>query len=561
MSRRKRNEEDRVRVDEDGDFILTLVTNSVGRSALDVAEDPDCTQEEVQTIVQEERAALSKLFGYRYSWSILKATRKGKLTALRRLLETGADIQPKPQLYEREDSPVRVASKRGNYEMVKYLLEAYQPLITQAAYTPESLEAAVERGDQAEVTRLVEAQTFLKRYREHKNRALRDASGNGRLALVQLLVSHGAETEPLHEDHRPYVRPSALELAAKNGHIEMVQYLLNQGVIGHNETNGSYTTGLKYASQSGYLDVVELLLKAGADLNVDNAIHAAAFGGHLKILNPLLEAGAGVDTSNEYENSYREGHLTALQEATRGGHLEVSERLLQVGADVNALTRERGYTALQGAAKSGSVELVQRLLAAGAYVNAPAEDYARTALQAAAEIGSLEIVNILLAAGANIETFVPGTCNSRTLAVRLAVEKGHLTVAERLLEEIVNTEYEPSPHLLKVTLGSAASGGNEQLVRQLIEIGAPLTANDQNQPLVNDIAGRGYTAIMALLLDAEAAMDSKNSYHTSLQRAVMGDHLDTVRLLLDRGADVNAAPNRLKPPLPYTWLAEKEILR
>jgi ankyrin repeat protein len=58
---------------------------------------------------------------------------------------------------------------------------------------------------------------------------------------------------------------------------------------------------LKHAAGCGFNEIVEDLLKAGADLNSDNALHAAAFGGHLAVVSRLLEAGVRVDVSNEHE--------------------------------------------------------------------------------------------------------------------------------------------------------------------------------------------------------------------------------------------------------------------
>jgi ParB-like chromosome segregation protein Spo0J len=53
--------------DEDGHRRLALVTNQSGRSALDLAEDAECTQEELQAGVEEERTTLSSYHGYRYN--------------------------------------------------------------------------------------------------------------------------------------------------------------------------------------------------------------------------------------------------------------------------------------------------------------------------------------------------------------------------------------------------------------------------------------------------------------------------------------------------------------
>jgi ankyrin repeat protein len=401
---------------------------------------------------------------------------------LRRLIEAGADLHPEPSLLDRGNSALKQAARKRHHEMVLYLLDLEKAEILQMAFTFKALKVAVRNSQQEEVARLLKAQEFLKQSRENKNQALHQAAGNGDLALVQTLLSSGAASNVEGSD---YPNTTALELAAKNGHATMIRYLLDKGADVKSHSSGP--SALKHAAGCGFLEIIEDLLRAGADPNADNALHAAAFGGHLNIVNQLLEAGVGVDVSNEYENPYRVGHHTALQEAARGGRLSVVERLLELGADVNAPSRDEGFTALQGAAKSGSVDVVQRLLAAGADVNAPAEDWQRTALQAAAEIGSLDIVNILLAAGSTLEMSA-SMFGSETSAIKLAIEQGHTDVAERLLDEISNEESEQlnkiSLESLTVVLHAAAFEGHERLVQRLLEVGAPTTELDNHRLLV-----------------------------------------------------------------------------
>ncbi|KAK5109714.1 hypothetical protein LTR85_002283 [Meristemomyces frigidus] len=94
---------------------------------------------------------------------------------------------------------------------------------------------------------------------------------------------------------------------------------------------------LSVATKHGSLELVQLLLQNGADVNAPPA-----------------------------EKYWR----TALQAASEKGHFELVHLLLQNGADVNAPpTRDTGRTALQAAPGQGNIELVRLLFSFGARVD------------------------------------------------------------------------------------------------------------------------------------------------------------------------------------------------
>ena len=106
--------------------------------------------------------------------------------------------------------------------------------------------------------------------------------------------------------------------------------------------------------------MVEMLVKQGADVNVQGGSHgtalpAASFGGHEKVVKMLVKQGADVNvqggsTAGSVIRRRREGgraagadvnaedgkYGTALQAASFGGHEKVVELLVKQGADVNA---------------------------------------------------------------------------------------------------------------------------------------------------------------------------------------------------------------------------------
>jgi ankyrin repeat protein len=78
---------------------------------------------------------------------------------------------------------------------------------------------------------------------------------------------------------------------------------------------------------------VRLLLDRGAEVNArshlnDTALHLAAGQGHAAVVQVLLEAGASVNVAP--------GHTSALHLAVTGGHVEVVRLLVAAGAEAAA---------------------------------------------------------------------------------------------------------------------------------------------------------------------------------------------------------------------------------
>ena len=128
-----------------------------------------------------------------------------------------------------------------------------------------------------------------------------------------------------------------------------------------------------HAAQQGHLEVVRLLIEAGADMNAkdaqyheDTALLVAARGGHLEVVRLLVEAGADMNAANARG-------ATALLVAAQQGHLEVVRLLIEAGADVNVANAD-GETALLDQAARGHLEEVRLLLKAGADMNAKDAD-------------------------------------------------------------------------------------------------------------------------------------------------------------------------------------------
>lgn len=120
---------------------------------------------------------------------------------------------------------------------------------------------------------------------------------------------------------------------------------------------------LRWAATFGFVNLVEALVRLGADLeskdeNGHSAFHLAAKDepdGAGKVLNFLAKVKPGL-----VEDKDKDG-LTALHLAALNGHLEALKALVLSDANVFAVTKN-GWTALHQAARTGRCSIIQLLL-------------------------------------------------------------------------------------------------------------------------------------------------------------------------------------------------------
>ncbi len=151
-------------------------------------------------------------------------------------------------------------------------------------------------------------------------RALQEGSLNGDIAMVNSLISEGANVNAIDPEGR-----TALMYASFNGHTEIVQKLIDNGAIVSIRDAGA-RTALLYASTGPFPETVKLLLENQADPNIIDAdehftpiMHAAAEG-QLEVVKILLEYGA--DPSKKDVDGE-----TARMFASQNGHTEVVKLL------------------------------------------------------------------------------------------------------------------------------------------------------------------------------------------------------------------------------------------
>lgn len=212
--------------------------------------------------------------------------------------------------------------------------------------------------------------------------ALIKAATKGFLSIVQTL----------HQRHAGFSEGGKFAVieAARNGHVDVVRYLLVHGqeidVVDSNDM-----TPFLHAVENGQQEVWKLLVDHGAQVNTldhfdRNACHLMVKRNHAEGLQWLLSR--GVESDKRDKNG-----LTALHEAARLGRLEHLKILVEHGANMHA-TDNDDASVNHYAAANGHLVILQWLSEQGLPMNV-VDKYGSTPFLDAGENGKLECVKFL----------------------------------------------------------------------------------------------------------------------------------------------------------------------
>jgi ankyrin repeat protein len=432
-------------------------------------------------------------------------------------------------------------------------------------------------------------------------KTLRDAAGRGDLLLLAELLD--AHPGLINERGGPGTR-TALHSAVFGGQEGTVKFLLERGADPNIRCEGDYAFPLHFACEKQHLPIIRLLIEGGADPVGEGDYHELGVIGwatawdYLKprqeIVDYLLSHGA---THNIF-SAVAMGEVDAIRklvvtspadlEKRMDGvrmrryplHLAVVKKqrealsaLLDLGANIEALD-EAGFTALDQAAFLGETAMAQVLLDRGAKVRLPA----------AIALDRTRDINKLLRD--DPECLKPGN-RWGNLIVR-ASEQASGAVVERLIRAGASVDVRDDPKTSVdstsgyTPLHAAAFQGNIDAVRVLLRHGANVRGREERYH--STPAGwanyAGHTQVRDLIL--ERPVDIKEAvefgltkriiailgedpdtlhrkfgdyqlhplyaegWYTPLAFAVVRGNMESVRVLLDHGADatLRAPDNR-----------------
>ncbi|HEY9692719.1 MAG TPA: ankyrin repeat domain-containing protein [Oculatellaceae cyanobacterium] len=366
----------------------------------------------------------------------------------------------------------------------------------------------------------------------------------GDIEAVQALINNGADVNQF--DWKTEYFP--LGMAIAKNRVDIVQLLLEAGA---SPNSGDISdTGLDIAVSNNQMEIFQLLLDAGADVNPgieDNyrVIMLAALLGRLEMVQKLVAAGADV-------NTWSQGN-TALMNAARNGHQDVYNFLYPLVNDeikreadkygekellntIQRRQREQNQPVEDfiRAAMYGNLDDVEKAIAQGVDVNAIGS-YGCTALMYAAFYGSIPVIQALLDAGADPDILSDNDEGlGEGMSALMLVAETRYTVAKLLIERGADVNLRGAGG--KTALMAALN--NNAVVRALIEAGADVNAKDDagNSVLMQAVMA-GYHSTVKLLKEAGASEEGLNDI-ALIDAAESGD-IEQVKALIDSGANVN----------------------
>uniref|UniRef100_A0A8P0SY21 Ankyrin 3 n=1 Tax=Canis lupus familiaris TaxID=9615 RepID=A0A8P0SY21_CANLF len=432
-------------------------------------------------------------------------------------------------------TPLHVASKRGNANMVKLLLDrgAKIDAKTRDGLTP--LHCGARSGHEQVVEMLLDRAAPILSKTKNGLSPLHMATQGDHLNCVQLLLQHNVPVDDVTNDYL-----TALHVAAHCGHYKVAKVLLDKKANPNAKALNGFTP-LHIACKKNRIKVMELLLKHGASIQAVTEsgltpIHVAAFMGHVNIVSQLMHHGASPNTTNVRGE-------TALHMAARSGQAEVVRYLVQDGAQVEAKAKD-DQTPLHISARLGKADIVQQLLQQGASPNA-ATTSGYTPLHLSAREGHEDVAAFLLDHGASLSI----TTKKGFTPLHVAAKYGKLEVANLLLQKSASPDaagkngYTP--------LHIAAKKNQMDIATTLLEYGADANAvTRQGIASVHLAAQEGHVDMVSLLLGRNANVNLSNkSGLTPLHLAAQEDRVNVAEVLVNQGANVDAQTKMGYTPL------------
>ncbi|UYV75383.1 hypothetical protein LAZ67_13000071 [Cordylochernes scorpioides] len=316
--------------------------------------------------------------------------------------------------------------------------------------------------------------------------------------LIKLLLKSGGDVNK----EAKATRETPVHYVCRIGNCNILEEILknlelHEIIISFNKQDKNGWSPLLYASHSGNPAVVKLLLQQHARIDVFDevgkaALHLAAERGHAEVVDILL-------ANNAFVNSRSKKGLTPLHLAAQQGFSNIAKKLVSSGAVLDGTTLSK-QTPLHLAAESGQLDMCSVLLTMKADANS-SDNHGQTPLLLAAENNHPEVVKLFLRHKPELVSMAnavkrvhvrPHSCDERQrggdqgthevqqVAGDDSQEQGEQAVSQYCArcEDVLGQTGNTALHL-------AAEGGHADVVRVLVEAGAP--ANDENT--------EGYTAL------------------------------------------------------------------
>ncbi|XP_040182229.1 ankyrin repeat domain-containing protein 17 isoform X8 [Rana temporaria] len=533
------------------------------------------------------------------STPLMEAAQEGHLELVKYLLAAGANVHATTAT---GDTALTYACENGHTDVADVLLQAGADLEHESEGGRTPLMKAARAGHVCTVQFLISKGANVNRTTlNNDHTVLSLACAGGHLAVVELLLAHGADPT-----HRLKDGSTMLIEAAKGGHTSVVCYLLdypNNLLSAPPPDVTQFTPPSHDLNRAPRVPMQALPMvvppqepdKPPASVSTSLPVRSKAVSGRTSAISntpthsiatsisqpqtptpsPIISPSAmlPIYPSIDIDAQTESNHDTALTLACAGGHEELVQTLLERGANIEHRDK-KGFTPLILAATAGHVGVVEILLDNNADIEAQSERTKDTPLSLACSGGRQEVVELLLARGANkehrnVSDYTP---------LSLAASGGYVNIIKILLNAGAEINSRFTEHMdtdkqlflqnnkrtgskLGISpLMLAAMNGHTAAVKLLLDMGSDINAQiETNRNTALTLACfQGRTEVVSLLLDRKANVEHRaKTGLTPLMEAASGGYAEVGRVLLDKGADVNAPPVPSSRDTALTIAADK----
>ncbi|KAI9787365.1 MAG: hypothetical protein M1816_007651 [Peltula sp. TS41687] len=271
--------------------------------------------EKIVSLLLDKGADINMQGGY-FGNALQAASLGGHEKIVSLLLDRGADINMQGGKY---GNALQAASLGGHEKIVSLLLDRGADINMQGEKYGNALQAASYEGLEKIVSLLLDKGADINMQGGYFGNALQAASLGGHEKIVPLLLDRGADID---RQGGPY--GNALNAAAFGGHLTLLQLFFGNRFLVRDFADKQGRTALHLAARGGHLQAVDYLLDLGLDHNVRDkkggtALHYAASGASKEVVRRLLE----ITQPSLVQNP----NWTPLHWACRAGDSEVIQLL------------------------------------------------------------------------------------------------------------------------------------------------------------------------------------------------------------------------------------------
>ena len=477
--------------------------------------------------------------------------------------------------------------------------------VTESKYGQTPLMYACRKGHVDTTSKLLDLGASLGRVSTRGRTPMFEAIAGNHDKIVKLLVDRRPSSLDINATHNKEYNRTALILTANLGRYQMAEVLLQHPDIDVNVQDSFGMTAIAAASRAGctrivelllirpetkvdivdfdagrsalrcaaernFADVVELLLRNGAQPNLvdrqgGTAMLRAVYRGCQEALMAMIDFGVDLHCVDEDSQSL-------LHSASRNGHFEIARLLVENGISPQVRDKD-DLTPLHDASRCGETKVIHTLLDLGADKTRK-DNFGRTPHDVAWQYGQSEIMDIL---GNNLESQPDGISHnlreekdlplwslarlgrtdvltdaiktrkqdllitepgSDNTALHCAIQANNADILEILLETHTIPIDQPN-HYHRTPLHLASLLGHLSAVQLLISHGANLNLQDRwNSTALILAQSNRHIPIMTALVEAKATIDTQKIDVQKLFFFVVEQgNVKAAKILLENGAD------------------------